>query len=138
MIQYISVLQSEMDYQQRQTKIRSEEMFEILSKITWSGNFDQINLPEIHESDDFYNVYKSIELLKHDVGDLIEELKSTNQNLESLVEKRSKVIIYKESNLRAIIENFQSPVWLIDENYRVLEFNELFRENMLNHHNNKS
>ncbi len=135
LIQYINVLQSEMDYQQRQSKNRSEEMFEILSKITWSGNFDQINIPEIHESDEFYNVYKSIELLKHDVGELIEELKSTNQNLESLVEKRSKEIIYKESNLRAIIENFQSPVWLIDPNYRVLEFNDLFRENMLNHHN---
>ncbi|QNL23054.1 PAS domain-containing sensor histidine kinase [Hyphobacterium sp. CCMP332] len=135
LIQYINVLQSEMDYQQNQSKIRSEEMFEILSKITWSGNFDHINLPEIHESDDFYNVYKSIELLKHDVGDLIEELKSTNQNLEALVEKRSKVIIYKESNLRAIIENFQSPVWLIDKKYRVLEFNGLFKENMLKHYN---
>lgn len=52
-----------------------------------------------------------------------------HQQQEEIIEKNKK-IIEKERNLRAIVDNSNMAIWLLDTKYNLIEFNEKFRQYM--------
>lgn len=131
LINYSKTLQSEFSDLQLKYHDHVKDVMSVMSKLTWDNDFKTTQLPELNEYDVFYELFNTVNLLQHDVGELIRALKQANIELEEGVEKRSKEIILKESNLRSLIENFTNPIWLIDKNYEVVEFNSLFYNNMI-------
>jgi PAS domain S-box-containing protein len=57
----------------------------------------------------------------------------SNQKLhqqQQEISEQNKIIVEKEHNLRAIIDNSNMAIWLLDNHYELVEFNEKFREYM--------
>ncbi len=55
-----------------------------------------------------------------------ELVKQKNEELEEKVSIRTKFLKEKEGNLRAIIDNHVNHIWLIDDNYILMDFNSVF------------
>lgn len=55
-----------------------------------------------------------------------ELVRQKNKELEETVERRTSVITKKEINLRAILDNTDSSIWLIDTNFNLIDFNRIF------------
>ncbi|MEJ2004234.1 MAG: 7TM diverse intracellular signaling domain-containing protein [Cyclobacteriaceae bacterium] len=51
-----------------------------------------------------------------------------NQELEKLVWERTKEVIYKENELRSIIDNSDNHIWLVDKDHILHEMNKSFAE----------
>ncbi len=65
----------------------------------------------------------------YDEIELSNELYSLkNIELEQLVWERTKEVIYKENELRSIIDNSNSHIWLVDSNYALRDTNKSFAE----------
>ncbi|UII33974.1 ATP-binding protein [Fulvivirga ulvae] len=70
-----------------------------------------------------YELYKSYLLREQEKQHLIEQKK---KELEVKVAERTHDILIKETNLRAILENTDSAIWLVDEQYRLIDYNNVF------------
>ena len=49
-----------------------------------------------------------------------------NQELEEKVTERTRYIRNKEINLRSILDNTDDSIWLVDSNYKLIDFNKAF------------
>lgn len=53
-------------------------------------------------------------------------IKSKNEELERQVKERTDFLNKKEGDLRSIIDNHDNNIWLIDSEYKVIDFNSVF------------
>jgi PAS domain S-box-containing protein len=135
LINYVTAMQQEMFSYRKLNEERIDTMLQGLSKISWNHDYESNRLPELPETDDYHQLYHTINFIQEDIGELVEELRNANSNLEHQVRERTSEISQKESNLRSIIENFNTPIWLVDSDYRILEFNSIFERNIKNEFN---
>lgn len=70
-----------------------------------------------------YELYKGYLLREQEKQYLIEQQR---KELEVKVVERTRDILIKETNLRAILENTDSAIWLIDEQYQLIDYNNVF------------
>ncbi|MBL6446044.1 PAS domain-containing protein [Fulvivirga sp. 29W222] len=70
-----------------------------------------------------YELYKNYLLREQEKKHLIEQKR---RELEVKVAERTRDILIKETNLRAILENTDSAIWLIDKQYRLIDYNNVF------------
>ncbi len=70
-----------------------------------------------------YSFYKK--LLEQEV-EKQEIIKQKNEELEEQVTIRTNYLTEKEGNLRSILDNHNNAIWLIDEQYQLIEFNTVF------------
>lgn len=70
-----------------------------------------------------YRLYQSYLLREQEKKHLIEQ---KTRELEVKVEERTRDILIKETNLRAILENTDSAIWLIDQQNRLIDYNNVF------------
>lgn len=106
-------------------KEKTLQIFEALGKISWDKNFSPVTI-DVDEDDPYIELIKAINLLQEDVHEIVSDLMYLNQNLEFKVAERIIDIIDKESNLRAILDNSDSQVWLLNCRYELIEFNNQF------------
>lgn len=55
-----------------------------------------------------------------------ELIKQKNKELEEKVAERTATLTRKEINLRAILDNTDSSIWLVDSSYKLIDFNRVF------------
>jgi len=70
-----------------------------------------------------YSVYQKLIDKEKEKKELIRQ---KNKELEETVEKRTAAITKKEVNLRAILDNTDSSIWLVDTNFKLIDFNRIF------------
>ncbi|MEM1406891.1 MAG: ATP-binding protein [Bacteroidota bacterium] len=70
-----------------------------------------------------YELYREL-IRKEKEKKILIELK--NQELEEKVTQRTHYIQKKELNLRSILDNTDSSIWLVDNRYKIIEFNKVF------------
>ncbi len=105
--------------------VRTREIMETIGQISWDGEFKPMQI-DTHESDPFHELFNAITLLQYDAYEVIGDLLDLNQNLELKVAERIMDLIDTESNLRAILDNSGSIVWLINNRYELIDFNANF------------
>lgn len=76
------------------------------------------NLDELSRSE----LIKEIETLQVKVS----VLQKGQEKLKKKVSESSKEVQIKESNLRTLIHNYRSPIWMVDTDFRLMEFNSVF------------
>ncbi len=70
-----------------------------------------------------YSVYQKLIDKEKEKKELIRQ---KNKELEETVERRTSVITKKEVNLRAILDNTDSSIWLVDTSFNLIDFNRIF------------
>ncbi|MDX1628866.1 MAG: 7TM diverse intracellular signaling domain-containing protein [Fulvivirga sp.] len=70
-----------------------------------------------------YALYEQLLLKEKEKQEIIRQ---KNKELETKVAERTAEITQKEINLRSILDNTDNSIWLIDENYKIIEFNKVF------------
>lgn len=111
-------------YQSSQEK-STHSVLEAIDQLSQGGQFMNIN-NQISENDPHFEFINALSLLKQDVGDIIEDFKELNQNLELKVADRIVDYIDKESNLRSILDNSDRVTWFLNTRFKLIDFNEAF------------
>lgn len=125
----IDVIKSfrEDNIQMRETqKKHIEAIYAVVSKITWSENFNKLALPELESDNSFYDLYQAMNILQNDISQMIKKLQDQNSGLEESVISSFNQLRLKESNLRSLIQNYRSPIWMVDTSYNLMEYNSVF------------
>jgi len=71
------------------------------------------------------SVYQSLLIKEKEKKDLIAQ---KNRELEMKVKERTADIAQKEINLRSILDNNDNAIWLVDDQYNLIDFNVYFAE----------
>ncbi len=100
----------------------------VLDKITWSNDFESKELDLPDEGDAFYHLYQAVNVLQKDIVQISEQIQLTSAQMEKTVEKRTRDIKKAESNLRSLLDNYTSPIFLLDRNYKLIDFNNAFNK----------
>ncbi|MEM8565545.1 MAG: ATP-binding protein [Bacteroidota bacterium] len=72
-----------------------------------------------------YKLYLQLIQKETEQKNLIQE---KNQELAEKVAERTRSIQQKEINLRSILDNYDSSIWLLDSSFNIMEFNTVFFE----------
>ncbi|MBL3654550.1 sensor histidine kinase [Fulvivirga sediminis] len=72
-----------------------------------------------------YNIYQSLIREEKNKQLMVEQ---KNKELEEKVKERTADILRKELNLRSILDNSDNSIWLIDRNYRLIDYNTVFAQ----------
>lgn len=110
---------------------RTLQILNAVGKISWDAAFKPVSI-RVQDNDPYFDLINVINLIQHDVYDIISELVDLNQNLELKVAERIVDIIDKESNLRSILDNADSETWLVNSRYELIDFNHLFYQSFVN------
>ena len=107
------------------------ERIQSLVKLIGSGNWERQNHADLkfEEDDPFKVLFDGINVLKQDMDEAIHRARSTNLSLESKVDERTEEITVKESNLRAILDNTDDEIYLINNRYELIDYNKNFENN---------
>jgi PAS domain-containing protein len=97
-----------------------------LASINWKENFEIKPLDADATLPEFYNLFLDINRIQFEAAYLINELEYKNQDLNYLVEERTKEIEKKSSNLSSLLESYDSPIWLVDKDYKLIDLNRTF------------
>ncbi len=117
----IDIIESYKSSQEKST----HSVLEAIDQLSQGGKF--INIAnQISENDPHFELINALSLLKQDVGDIIEDFKELNQNLELKVADRIVDYIDKESNLRSILDNSDRVTWFLNTRFELIDFNEAF------------
>ena len=103
-----------------------DQIFEVVSKIAWKEDFNIRELQVPGANDPFHDLFHAVNILQHDVGEIVQQLRESNENLEQKIEERTRQIGEKESNLRSLLENYNSPICLLDKDFNLIVNNDVF------------
>jgi len=78
---------------------RVESIYKVISNITWKEDFKTMKLESLAEEDPFNEVFLSINILQADVGEMIDKLRTLNNNLESEVQLRTRELVHSKIEL---------------------------------------
>ncbi|MGB0429424.1 MAG: ATP-binding protein, partial [Bacteroidia bacterium] len=104
----------------------TQRINEGLSNIDWNQDYKVTPLNADDTLPEFYNLFQDINRIQFEAAGLINKLEFRNKDLNLLVEKRTQEIERKSSSLRSLMESYDSPVWLIDNNFNLLDLNPSF------------
>ncbi|MCC5931992.1 MAG: PAS domain-containing sensor histidine kinase [Cyclobacteriaceae bacterium] len=102
-------------------------LLEFISHANWNDH-ELPDLDNLNADDPMYEVYEALYVLQRDQKEKVLELREINKNLELKVAERIVDIIDKESNLRAILDNSDSVIWLINSRYELIDFNNAYAQ----------
>ncbi|UII28249.1 ATP-binding protein [Fulvivirga maritima] len=72
-----------------------------------------------------YKIYQTLIREEKNKQMMVEQ---KNKELEEKVRERTTDIVKKEVNLRSILDNSDNSIWLIDENYKLIDYNTVFAQ----------
>jgi PAS domain S-box-containing protein len=113
---------------------QSDVLMKAFSEVSWGKHFNPVELDTDIE-DPFKMLFDGVTQVHRDIYFIINELIELNQNLEYKVAERIVDIIDKESNLRSILDNSDSLIWLINSRMELIDFNVAFTDAMKLHYN---
>ncbi|MEZ4777123.1 MAG: PAS domain-containing sensor histidine kinase [Bacteroidia bacterium] len=116
----IKFLKEEIESIRQNQKKRIDQLFRMMSSITWDESFTPGNFEGNIENDPFSLLIDAAEMLQRDVKEMIEQSREMHGILEAQISERTREIAMKESNLSALIENTPDLILLADSNYNVL------------------
>jgi PAS domain S-box-containing protein len=102
-------------------------LLEFISHANWNDH-ELPDLDKLNANDPMHEVYEALYVLQRDQNERVYELREINKNLELKVAERIVDIIDKESNLRAILDNSDSVIWLINSRYELIDFNNAYAQ----------
>lgn len=103
------------------------QLLEFIGYANWNDH-ELPDLDNFDPSDPMFEVYEALYVLQRDQKERVCELREINKNLELKVAERIVDIIDKESNLRAILDNSDSVIWLINSRYELIDFNNAYAQ----------
>ncbi|MDW7692766.1 ATP-binding protein [Flammeovirgaceae bacterium SG7u.111] len=104
---------------------RMSELFEVIGQTTWMPDFRPVS-KNISEDDPYYELFSAAYLLQHDLYEILSEREKENKVLERNIEAHHAELVNNENALRSILENNDDAIWLIDGNYKLVDFNHNF------------
>ena len=119
----VDIIESNKKNQEENTN----KVLEAIGQISWNGKFTKVEI-EVSENDSHFELINAFSLLQQDVGEIINEFKELNQNLELMVAERIVDFIDKESNLRSILDNSDRLTWLMNTRYELIDYNSKFSD----------
>ena len=84
---------------------------------------------EIPEDDPFSVLFSGVENLQKSIHEELDQAQTNNSSLKNKVDERSEEVIIKESNLRAILDNTDDEIYLLNERYELIDYNTNFENN---------
>jgi len=94
---------------------------------TWNESLHkELNL---EEDDPFNLLFEGIKVLKSDMDDAYQKALYTNLTLENQVDEHTQEITTKETNLRSILDNTDDEIYLINNRYELIDYNNNFENN---------
>lgn len=94
-----------------------DELFEIMSRITWDESFSPRKL-DVDSEDPFYNLYGAASMLQQDVYEMIRELKQLNRSLEEKIAERTKKLKQQNNDLQKVNEEMDRFFYIIAHDLR--------------------
>ncbi len=118
----------------KETKIDQTEIerkIEALAKAINQSKWDEELYQELalSEDDPFNLLFEGIKVLKNDMDDAYQKALYTNQTLENQVDEHTQEITTKETNLRSILDNTDDEIYLINNRYELIDYNNNFENN---------
>jgi PAS domain S-box-containing protein len=125
----ISRILAERNYHQQ----RNEDLLNVIQDINWDGRVgDKRQMP--HPDDMYHALFEAVSGLKDKAGEVVRELTDLTNNLEMKIAEKIIDRIDRESNLRAVLDNLNAAVFMVDTKYRLVEFNEVFTKEVCSRH----
>ena len=107
---------------------RIDQLARVISRNSFSDETEFIHA-DIPEDDPFAILFDGVHLLQQDIGEEIGHIQQVNSSLEYTVDQHSEKITLKESNLRAILDNTDDEIYLINDRYELIDYNTNFENN---------
>ena len=121
----IEALKNEIAEIKENQKNKIKQLTEILGRTIWSEH-KHLELPTIKDDDPFSGLFYGVFTLRQDVEDVVDKVKIMNSNLEKTIGIRADELKSKESNLRAILDNTEDDIFLVNTNFELIDFNTNF------------
>ncbi|MEZ4828370.1 MAG: ATP-binding protein [Bacteroidia bacterium] len=101
----IKYLREELHRLQTNQENKIEQLFRIMSSISWDESFSFDQFDEYFQDDPFSILIDAAEMLQRDIKDMMQESREMHVQLESQIQQRTREIARKEANLSALVEN---------------------------------
>jgi len=121
----IVALKNEIAEIKENQKNKIEQLTGILGRTIWSEHM-HLEMPHINDEDPFSGLFYGVFTLRQDVEDVVDKVKVMNSNLEKTIGIRADELKSKESNLRAILDNTEDDIFLVNTNFELIDFNTNF------------
>jgi PAS domain S-box-containing protein len=121
----IEALKNEIAELKENQKNKIEQLTGILGRTIWSEHM-HLEMPSIQDDDPFSGLFYGVFTLRQDVEDVVDKVKLMNSNLEKTIGIRADELKSKESNLRAILDNTEDDIFLVNSNFELIDFNTNF------------
>ncbi len=124
----IAVLKAEIEHLKNTQEIRINQLNQIIQKnsVDSDSTIDKTNIPK---NDPFAILFEGVKHLQENVGEEMNHIQLVNSSLELTVDERSEEVITKESNLRAILDNTDDEIYLLNDRYELIDYNTNFENN---------
>lgn len=102
-----------------------------LAKLLCQKEWDEgiYNSIEFQKDDPFRILFEAVKRSKLETEERIQNALSNQLSLENKVDEHTEEITTKESNLRSILENTDDEIFLINNQYQLIDFNKNFENN---------
>lgn len=118
----------ELDNVKKHQSQRLEELFRMISSISWDQEYHPPVTPFRSKDDPFYDIMDAAVMLQQDIGSMTRELKNLNSSLEEEVQNRTRELARKEANLSALVENTSDIILSANSNLEILVSNSSMRK----------
>lgn len=116
----IKFLKEEIENIKQNQQNRIDQLFRMMSSITWDESFDPGNFGDDIGNDPFSLLFDAAEMLQRDVNDMIVRSREINGVLEAQILERAREIALKEANLTALVENTPNMILSANSDCTVL------------------
>jgi PAS domain S-box-containing protein len=121
-------LRKELEQTKQSHNQQINTLLNFVGRMAWEDHI-QLNIPTNLLKDDFLPVIHGFQLVQHDVSSIMRRSREMNINLEKAVNERTEKIKATESNLRAILDNTDDEIYLVNEHYELIDYNTNFQDN---------
>jgi PAS domain S-box-containing protein len=121
----IDELKKELEELKFNQNLRIKQLEGVLGRTIWSDHL-HLELPNINDEDPFSSLFYGVYTLRQDVDDIVDKVQLMNTSLEKTIGLRADELKLKESNLRAILDNTEDDIFLVNSNYELIDFNTNF------------
>jgi PAS domain S-box-containing protein len=112
--------QNDIDKQQLEARIR------FMTNLLRKPDLNADDLKSIPADDPFFPLFEEMVRLKQEADQALKKSKQETSGLEQMVQQRTLESKIKESNLRAILDSTDDDIYLVNEQYELIDYNTNF------------
>ncbi|WMN10853.1 PAS domain-containing sensor histidine kinase [Marivirga salinae] len=132
LIKEIKELKAKVNVQNEDVKKDENQLIDILNNLSWKGK--DTNLIKEENVGNLIPVHGLLNTIITDFKALNQELDDLRDEFYDKLQFQVGEVLHQEATLRAIFDNLESIVWMVDAEYNILAFNNKFHQHVKSHY----